>query len=176
MKKSILILMFGLFANLVNAQYVELAKTVLGSLSDQNQEMVAYLRQIDSKMQSMENREKQSEMRKKASPNPLLINTKVAELEKKKSDVINIAKVLVSGIKAIKQKKKISNADQAINAILDISSFTVQSYLVTKKLMTYSAEAIETQDKLKVLADTSALVEQNKKQLLFINEQLKDVK
>lgn len=175
MKKSILILVFGLFANLLSAQYMELAKTVLGGLSDQNQEMVMYLQKIDDKMQAFEQRNKTNEMRKKTSPNPLLINTKIAELEKKKSDVIQISKVLVNGIKAI-GKKKIANADQAIAAIIDISQFTVQSYLTSKKLMTYSSEAIETNDKLKVLADTSAMIEENKKQLLWINEQLKGIK
>lgn len=175
MKKSILILVFGLFANILSAQYMELAKTVLGGLSDQNQEMVLYLQKIDDKMQAFEQRNKTNEMRKKTSPNPLLINTKIAELEKKKSDVIQISKVLVNGIKAI-GKKKIANADQAIAAIIDISQFTVQSYLTSKKLMTYSSEAIETNDKLKVLSDTSAMIEENKKQLLWINEQLKAIK
>lgn len=175
MKKGILILFFGLLANLLNAQYVELAKTVLNGLTDQNQQMVAYLQQIDKNMQALENRNQKNEMRKKTSPNPLLINTKVAELEKQKTDVINIAKVLVNGIKAL-GKKKVSNPDQAITAILDISQFTVQSYLTSKKLMTYSNEAIETQDKLKVLTDTSSMIAENKKQLLWINEQLKALK
>lgn len=174
MRKVILILAFFLIGISINAQ-IDVAKALLGGLTDQNREMVIYLRSMDAKMTEMELRNKKNELRQKTTPNPLLINSKIIELAKEKSETINIAKRLVSDVRSI-SKTKISNPDEVVTAIVNISQFTVQSYLQTKKLIGYSGEAIPTQDKLKVLSDTAEMIEKNKQQLLWVSQQVRALK
>ncbi|WP_454058920.1 hypothetical protein [Elizabethkingia ursingii] len=175
MKKSLIIALFffGLWGK-AQVQALSLGKSLLGGLSGGNQEMVAYLRSMDEKITSMEARNKNKEFREKTTPNPLVISTKLIDLTKEKAETIGIAKRVVTSIKKL-DKRSIQNPDVLVNEILDISKFSVTAYVQTKKLLGYSGEAIPTQDKLKVLSDTSEMIAKNKEKLLWVERQIKSI-